>query len=239
MTLFYSYISPNFVFGAPTQITTGGSFARTNWNKNTNDNADNRKSLRIDASVFVDDIDNDGLDPNDPVWFTYNWFGNGNNISTFQWSGDSVGSDEQRFFNNVKPNWMYDEGIAEAGDIFEKEGWYYLVYSENWYTSKYQLYYKAASSVQELNGATNSHKLSPVPTHVWDNNKNEFGYPKNAGHGSVIQVDNEYYLIFHVGSAKCGKQYIFKSDGDACLQRDTYIEKLNVSNGVIESINFP
>ena len=170
------------------------------------------KVMRIDSNVFVDQQQH--------IWLSYTWFtGKGS-------ANSSINLNTGKKVHHTLPNYRYDEGITEAPSFFYRQGFYYLVYSENYYHSKYQLYYKKAKSINKIKLKTPSCRLSFNSWHTSPSN-NHYGY--NAGHGTVINLDNEFYLVHHIGKG-------YKQN----LTRDTYISKLKFyTNGNIQQIKPP
>ncbi|TAL65216.1 MAG: hypothetical protein EPN88_09855, partial [Bacteroidetes bacterium] len=160
----------------------------------------NHDNIRIDSSIFADTSTG-------KEWFSYVWFtGQGNAISTVQTAGANL-----FLFDNTFPNFIYDEGIREAPEIFKRNGWYYFVYSENWFNSKYQAYYKKATSVENLTDSSST--TCRLTFNSWETRPNNTSSGYNAGKGSVVQIGSDYYLIYHIGHGNP-------------LIRDTYIDKL-------------
>ena len=148
-------------------------------------------------------------------------------ISTFNLNQNII-------FNNTAPNYTFDEGITEAPAIFKREEYYYFVYSQNWYNSKYQLYYKKATSVRGLNTGAPSCRLT---FNSWETRPNNDSAGYNAGHGSIVKINGEYYLIYHYGN---GKRWSPDHGWNEPTVRSTYIDKLNFySSGNIKQIPAP
>lgn len=161
-------------------------------------------------------IDSERFTENGVTYASYTWFtGAGNANSTVNLSNNSI-------INNTYPNATYDENITEAPNIFKRNGTYYLVYSENNTNSKYQMYYKKASSIEGLNTSASSCRLT---FNSWETRPNSSSTGFNAGHGSVIQVDADYYLIYHMGHGS--------------FYRDTYVSKLEFVGSKIKQIPAP
>ncbi len=187
----------------------------------------NRDSIRLDLPVFQDGID---------AWASYTWFGGPkgscagtNYTSTFHLSKNIV-------INNTVPDCTNDEGVTEAPAIFKRGPWYYFIYSKNWYNSKYQMYYKKASSVQGLNTSAASYPLTFNSCETRPSNSSQdIGY--NAGHGNVVSTNGQYYLLYEYshGNVFNSINGLYEPDN-----RDSYIDKLSFDqNGFINQIPAP
>lgn len=180
----------------------------------------NRNYLRLDLPVFLD---------GNQSWASYTWLNGsgGNLISTFNLNQNTI-------INNTIPNYTFDEGITEAPAIFKRGSYYYLVYSQNFYNSKYQIYYKKATSVSGLNTGAPSCRLTFNSWETRPNNR-ESGY--NAGHGSIVKINGEPYLIYHYGyGRRLNKDHGWYEPA----VRNTYIDKLKFyGSGNIKQIPAP
>ena len=168
--------------------------------------------MRIDSNMYVD---NKGT-----PWLSYTWFVAGGNATA------SIDLKTGKRVQQTTPNFRYDEGITEASSFFYRDGWYYLLYSENFYNSKYQMYYKKARKIEDITTHTWSCRLT---FNSWHNPPTATQAGFNAGHGTAIELEGEYYLVYHIGQ---GSQ--------ATFSRSTYVTKLEFyPSGNIKQIPAP
>jgi hypothetical protein len=171
-----------------------------------------RNNIKIDSDMVVD--------TRGDSWFLYTWFiGSGNANSAINLENMSVK-------DMTYPNYNFDEGITEAPSIFYRNGWYYLLFSENNYNSKYQMYYKKGRSIENINTNTPACRLT---FNSWHTAPTDTSYGYNAGAGSVISVNGEYYMVYHIGK---GNKTNFS--------RSSYVTKLEFfPSGNIKQIPAP
>ena len=125
-----------------------------------------------------------------------------------------------------KGDWYTIEGPF----YFYENGWHYLMYSGGCYKDDtYHIGYAAAKTdEQDLTKidfikSVKDGKFNPVII------KNEF--EEGTGHHSVIELDGEYYAIYH------GRDYE-QNNGEYTERRTARICKLKVSDGIITAERF-
>lgn len=193
-------------FGPPIFLSSPDNYVIGTNDAISSENTNNRVP-RIDSEQFTE---------NGITYWSYTWFtGNGNANSTVNLLNNEI-------INNTYPNFTFDEGITEAPFIFKRNSIYYFLYSENNYDSKYQMYYKKATSLSELSTNTNSCRLT---FNSWETRPDKHSHGYNAGHGSVIQIGTEYYLIYHIGNGN--------------FERSVYVSKLEFVGDEIKQIPAP
>ena len=139
--------------------------------------------------------------------------------------------DEEIFMRN-----RFKEGqhwhTLEGAFYFEKDGYHYVIYSGNCYESEYYYLGYAVAKTTETDLTKIDFVKYPDPdTYMPLISANDF--EAGTGHNSVIEVDGEYYCIYH------GRDIPPDPRLGAAESRTARICRLKVEGGVIEAIRYP
>lgn len=229
-----SYYSYNLA--APTTINAGlTQYPHTDTSYWNGTQAQEQLKIRISDDIFIDDVDNDGLESTDPRYHAYTWFYNGNNLSLWQQGGTGAQTTPTTVTLGSQG---WGDNIAEGAEIFKRGNYYYLIFSTNHWLGGYDMWYKRATTVAGLSGAISYRLTYPVPlSGVWSNLYQQYGYSKNAGGPCVLIDGSNYNLIFHVGTPISGT-YMYPAAPNT--HRATYVVRLVfTAANLIETVTLP
>jgi len=203
-------------------------YGRTYWKLSEAGMDEEEGRMRLDSHIYWD---------NGTAWVFYVYNSGGNyHIGAYKWKGSGADQVPQKVVNY--PNADAVESVVEAPCVFYRDGYYYLVYSQDGYLQRYQMMWKKATTVQGLCNGQGGTAFSPLPPSTWDGS--EWRYTENMGHPSVFKTGSgQYKIMYYKMTPAAGKSYWTVSDSLG-VDLNTFVDDLNFdSNGNILSIPMP